>query len=95
MELGIAMKQRGRRVAVITNATLEEQVNDAGVDFVAMETSLIANPRLWHPTKLFARIVERTIVPNIERLYQINHERHPPENDRSRVRPVLQCLDCT
>ncbi len=31
----------------------------------------IADPRLWHPTKSFDGIVERAIVPNIERLYRM------------------------
>ena len=36
---------------------------------------IIADPRLGHPTKSFACIVERAIMPNIERLYDIIRER--------------------
>jgi len=80
VELGIALKKRGNKAILITNAFFEQQVRDAGLDFVAMGTmqeaeQIIADPRLWHPTKSFACIVERAIVPNIERLYHIIRER--------------------
>ena len=65
---------------MITNAFFEQQVRDAGLDFVPMGTTqeadqIIADRRLWHPTKSFACIVERAVVPNIERLYRIIQER--------------------
>ena len=83
IELGTALNRRGHRAAVITNAFFEQQAKDAGLDFVAMGTieeaeQIIADLRLWHPRKSFTCIVERAIVPNIERLYQIIRERQTP-----------------
>jgi len=83
IELGIALKKRGHRTTVITNAFFEQQVRDDGLDFVPMGTiqeaeQIIVDPRLWHPTKSFACIVERAITPNIERLYHIIRERQTP-----------------
>ena len=83
IELGTALNRRGHRAAVITNAFFEQQAKDAGLDFVAMGTieeaeQIIADLRLWHPRKSFTCIVERAIVPNIERLYQIIRERQSP-----------------
>jgi UDP:flavonoid glycosyltransferase YjiC (YdhE family) len=81
--LGIALKQRGHHATVITNEFFQRQVRDAGLDFVALGTSreadeAIADPRLWHPTKSFACIVERAIVPNIDRLYNIIRDLQKP-----------------
>src|SRR5215469_969396 len=81
--LGIALKQRGHNATVITNEFFQQQVCDAGLDFVALGTSreadeAIADPRLWHPTKSFACIVERAIVPNIDRLYKIIRDLQKP-----------------
>jgi rhamnosyltransferase subunit B len=80
IELGTALKKRGHHATVITNQFFERQVRDAGLDFVALGTvqeaeEIITDPRLWHPTKSFACIVERAIVPNIERLYHIIRDR--------------------
>ena len=80
LELGTALQKRGHKAAVITNAFFEQQVRDAALDFVPMGTTqeadqIIADPRLWHPTRSFACIVEKAIVPNIERLYRIIQER--------------------
>jgi rhamnosyltransferase subunit B len=80
IELGMELKRRGHQAAVVTNEFFEQQIRDAGLDFVALGTTgealaTIADPRLWHPTKSFGCIVERAIVPNIERLYRIIQDR--------------------
>jgi rhamnosyltransferase subunit B len=80
IELGMEFKRRGHQVAVVTNEFFEQQIRVAGLDFVALGTigeaqATIADPRLWHPTKSFDCIVERAIVPNIERLYRIIQDR--------------------
>src|SRR5215471_5568261 len=81
--LGIGLKQRGHHATVITNEFFQQQVRDAGLDFVALGTTreaeeAIADPRLWHKTKSFACIVERAIAPNIDRLYQTIQGRRKP-----------------
>ena len=55
-------------------------MHDAGLDFAALGTvqeaqAIIADPRLWHPTKSFDCIAERAILPNIVPLYHIIRER--------------------
>jgi hypothetical protein len=80
IELGSALKKRGHRATVITNPFFEQQARDAGLDFLALGTvqeaeAIIADPRLWHPTKSFACIAERAILPNIAPLYHIIRER--------------------
>src|SRR5215467_7378667 len=80
---GTALQKRGHRATVITNQFFEPQVRNAGLDFVALGTTreaeeTIADPRLWHPTKSFACIVERAIAPNIDRLYQTIQGRRKP-----------------
>ena len=80
IELGSALKRRGHRATVITNQFFEQQVRDAGLDFAALGTveeaeAIIADPRLWHPTKSFDCIAERAILPNIVPLYHIIRER--------------------
>jgi UDP:flavonoid glycosyltransferase YjiC (YdhE family) len=83
IELGMEFKRRGHQATVVTNEFFEQQIRDAGLDFVALGTvpeaeATIADPRLWHPTKSFDCIVERAIVPNIERLYRIIEDRRGP-----------------
>lgn len=81
--LGTALQKRGHHATVITNQFFEQQVRDAALDFVALGSireaeEAIADPRLWHPTKSFACIVERAILPNVERLFHIIRERQKP-----------------
>ena len=76
IELGSALKKRGHRATVITNQFFEQQAHDAGLEFAALGTvqeaeAIIANPRLWHPTKSFDCIAERAILRNIVPLYHI------------------------
>ena len=57
IELGTALRNRGHRATVATNQFFEQQVRDAGLDFVALGTvekaeQIIADPRLWHPAPL-------------------------------------------
>jgi UDP:flavonoid glycosyltransferase YjiC (YdhE family) len=83
IELGMEFKRRGHQATVVTNEFFEQQIRDAGLDFVPLGTlreaeATIADPRLWHPTKSFDCIVERAIVPNIQRLYRILEDRKGP-----------------
>ena len=83
IELGMELKRRGHRATVVTNEFFEQQARDAGLEFVTLGTlreaeATIADPRLWHPTKSFDCIVERAIVPNIERLYRVIQDRQSP-----------------
>jgi rhamnosyltransferase subunit B len=80
IELASALKKRGHRATIITNQFFAQQVRDADLDFAALGTiqeaeAIIADPRLWHPTRSFDCIAERAILPNIVPLYHIIRER--------------------
>lgn len=83
IELGLGLKSRGHHATVITNEFFEAQVREAGLDFIVLGTSMeaqevITDPRLWHPTKSFNCIVERVLIPNIARLYEIIEKHRKP-----------------
>ncbi len=83
IELAIGLKQRGHAATVLTNPYFEQQVRDAGLDFIALGSrdnvdAIIRDPRLWHPTQSFGFIAEQAIVPNIEPLYRIIERRQSP-----------------
>ena len=76
IELGIALQKRGHTATIITNESFAEPIRDSSLNFIGMGTKfeaeqVIADPRLWHPSKSFECIVERVIAPNISRLYEI------------------------
>jgi rhamnosyltransferase subunit B len=76
IELATALKRRGHQTTIVTNEFFSEQIRGAEVEFIPMGTlqeahDAVADPRLWHKTKAFECIVERAIVPNISRLYEI------------------------
>lgn len=83
VELGIALRQRGHQVTVIANALFQQQVRNAGLEFVELGTveeakAIFADPRLLHPRKSYACVAERVIIPYIEPLYEIIRERQRP-----------------
>jgi rhamnosyltransferase subunit B len=83
VELGIALKQRGHRVTVITNALFEQQVQNARLEFVELGTvaeaeAIFADPRLLHPRKSYDCVAERVILPYVEPLFEIIRKRHQP-----------------
>ena len=84
IDLGIGLKQRGHRATVVTHPLFEQQIRDAGLEFVPMGAhanvdELIRDPRLWHPTKAFGFIAEKAMIPNIGPLYRIIEERQSPD----------------
>ena len=79
IELGLALRKRGHQATVVTNEFFGDQIRASGLEFIAMGTmregeEIIADPRLWHPTKSFECIAERVMLPNIARLYEIIRE---------------------
>lgn len=83
LALGKALQQRGHQATVVTNEIFEQLACDGGLDFIAMGSAeeglaILDDPRLWHPTRGFECVVERAIVPNLGRLYEIIlRERRP------------------
>jgi rhamnosyltransferase subunit B len=74
--LGRALRSRGHAVTIATNAFFEAEVRACGLEFTELGTkaeaeAIMNDPRLWHPRRGFASIMEGAVVPNIERLYRI------------------------
>src|SRR5215475_642127 len=83
IELGMALKRRGHQATIITNSLFEQHVRDSRLEFVELGTipeaeAIFADPRLLHPRKCFACVVERVVLPYIEPLYHIIRERQRP-----------------
>ncbi|UWZ84457.1 glycosyltransferase [Occallatibacter riparius] len=74
--LATALKSRGHNVTVITNEYFSAQIESAGLGFIHLGTladaeRIIADPRLYSPTKSFDVIAQMVILPNLEPLYRI------------------------
>jgi len=81
--LGCALKARGHRVTMVVNEIFAPQVEACGLGFISLgpreeAEAIMQDPRLWHPRKGFACIVEKGVAPNIARLYGILCEHWEP-----------------
>jgi UDP:flavonoid glycosyltransferase YjiC (YdhE family) len=81
--LTTALKNRGHSVTVITNEYFSAQIASAGLNFTPLGTMadaerIIADPRLYSPTKSFDVIAQEVILPNLEPLYRILESRRTP-----------------
>jgi rhamnosyltransferase subunit B len=83
IEVARALRERGHRVEVATNAYFREQIEANGLEFSQLGTraeaeALMSDPRLWDPVQGFGSIVEGAMLPNIPRLYRLIEERRGP-----------------
>ncbi len=83
--LGRALRERGHQVTVATNEIFSEQVQSNGLEFVALGTrdeaeSIMRDPRLWDPLSGFPCIIEKALLPNVRRLYDIIAARQGPSS---------------
>jgi rhamnosyltransferase subunit B len=74
--LGLGLKARGLRPRLIANEHFRALITGQGLDFIPMgsETQYrqtIENPDLWHPTKGFQVLVDHSIGPYVQPLYEI------------------------
>jgi rhamnosyltransferase subunit B len=74
--LAIALQSRGHQTTILTNEFYGEQIRAAGINFLPLGTlvegeKILADPRLWHPTKAFSCIAQLVILPNLRRLYRL------------------------
>jgi rhamnosyltransferase subunit B len=77
--LGLALQARGHKTTIVTNEFFGEQIRAAGIDFIPLGTveegdKILADARLWHPTKAFECIAQLVMLPNMRRLYRIIEE---------------------
>jgi rhamnosyltransferase subunit B len=81
--IGRALTTRGHHVTVITNEYFRDQVAENKLSFIPLGTkaeaeALMGDPRLWHPRKGFGSIIEKALLPNVPRLYQIIESQRGP-----------------
>jgi UDP:flavonoid glycosyltransferase YjiC (YdhE family) len=81
--LATALQRRGHSVTVITNEYFSAQIESAGLGFTPLGTwadaeRIIADPRLYSPTKSFDVIAQEVIIPNLEPLYRILESHRTP-----------------
>ena len=81
--LGIALRNRGHAVTLVTGGYFESLVKQAGLEFVDFAPemdyrSLIENPHLWHRYRGFLVVVEQGVVPMLRTTYQAIAERYRP-----------------
>lgn len=72
--LGIALRQRGQQVVVVTNPQFESRVRAAGLEFVPAGTledyqRVVDNPDLWHPLRAFKVIARDGILAAMRPMY--------------------------
>lgn len=73
--MGIALRERGHRVTVVTGGYFAPLVHRIGLEYAALGTTeeyleVCADPELWHARRGLA-VIARMIKPYAERLYQV------------------------
>jgi rhamnosyltransferase subunit B len=81
--LGLALRDRGHRVTVITSAYFEQLVRKAGLDFVGLGSaeqfeSVLLHPDSWHPRRGFQVVFQWGVLPWMRPLYDLVVERYVP-----------------
>ena len=81
--LGMALRERGHPVTVITSAYFESLVRKTGLEFVGLGSieqfeSILLHPDGWHPRRGFRVIFEWGVLPWIRPLYDLIAERYVP-----------------
>src|SRR5262245_42497594 len=79
--LGIALKARGHRVAIVANGLFGPLIQRVGVEFVEMGTAEeflrgLQNPDIWHPMRGFNAVMELGLKPFLRPTYEIIRDRY-------------------
>lgn len=74
--LGLGLRVRGLRPHLIANEHFRALITKQGLDFIPMGTTaqyrqMVENPDLWHPAKGFQVLVDHSIGPYVQPLYDI------------------------
>jgi rhamnosyltransferase subunit B len=82
--LGVALKQRGHRVTVITNPYFMQIIENAGLAFIPLGTvdeyrKTIQNPDLWNPRRGFEIVARRGILSSMRPVFEIISRYDPRE----------------
>jgi rhamnosyltransferase subunit B len=81
--LGIALRDRGHRVTVITSAYFDGLLRKAGLDSVGLGSVeefelLLLNPDGWHPRRGFQVVFRNGVLPWVRHIYDLIAERYIP-----------------
>src|SRR5262249_14587434 len=81
--IGLALRDRGHDVTVLTAAYFEKLIRSLGLDCVGLGTVEeferdLANPDLWHPRRGFKLIAERSILRALPLVYEAIEKRYVP-----------------
>src|SRR4051812_16458622 len=73
--LGLALRDRGHRVTLITSTLFEPLARRFGFDFEELVLNrpveeVINNPDLWHPTRGFELVVEVSMLGTMRTLFE-------------------------
>jgi rhamnosyltransferase subunit B len=74
--LALALRARGHRATILTNAYFQELIEKCGLGFLPVGTIeearvTMANPDLWHPRKGFEVVARNAILPAIGRVFEL------------------------
>lgn len=83
--LGVALKQRGHRVTLITSGAFESLTRKAGLEFAAYCSSeeyhaLLENPQVWRRIRGFRAVMEGGMARSLRPMYRLLRERVLPGN---------------
>ena len=81
--LGVAMRERGHEVMLVSNPYFEQPIRDAGLGFTPIATverykKITHTKRLWHPTRGLRVIIKLALEECLEELYEIMQRLHRP-----------------
>ena len=81
--LGLALRERGHRVTVITGISFESLIRRADLDFIGLGTieefeTALRNPDAWHPRRGFDFVMRWGVLPWIRPIYDLIAERYVP-----------------
>src|SRR5258708_12280390 len=83
--IGIAqeLKARGHQVTLLTSDHFRELIESLGIEFASLARvedfqSMMADPRLWHPTRAFEFVARQAFIPLTPVVYRFVMERYVP-----------------
>jgi rhamnosyltransferase subunit B len=81
--LGLALRERGHRVTVITSVYFESLIRKTGLEFVGLGTmeqfeETLRNADAWHPRRGFEVVMRWGVLPWIRPIYDLIAERYVP-----------------
>ncbi len=81
--LGLALRERGHRVTLITSVYFEALIRKTGLEFVGLGTldefeATLRNPDSWHPRRGFQVVFRWGVLPWIRHIYDLIAERYVP-----------------